>query len=201
MRVADADQQRAKRQAIVAAARVCFAEHGFHQTSTDMVRKAAGISSGSLFHYFPNKKALMLAVVERQNCEITTFMNELVQLNHFGSALAHFLNLIIASSMDRTERNLVLEIVAEAGRDADVASLNRAGDEALRAGMEILFRQGAASGQIVSALTVSQFVNFVLVLVDGIYSRSGADPDYSSARERECLLKILNDVSGVVDAG
>ena len=41
-----------------------FIQYGFHGTSTRKIAEEAGISSGLMFHYFPNKLALYEALVE-----------------------------------------------------------------------------------------------------------------------------------------
>jgi AcrR family transcriptional regulator len=46
-----------------AAGRV-FAEHGFHQATLEAVAAEAGVSKGALYHYFPSKEQLFLAVLE-----------------------------------------------------------------------------------------------------------------------------------------
>jgi AcrR family transcriptional regulator len=46
-----------------AAGRV-FAEHGYHQATLEAVAAGAGVSKGALFHYFPSKEQLFLALLE-----------------------------------------------------------------------------------------------------------------------------------------
>ncbi|MBL8607714.1 MAG: TetR/AcrR family transcriptional regulator [Myxococcales bacterium] len=42
-----------------------LARRGFHKTTTNHIAQAAGVSIGTLYHYFPTKEALVAAVVER----------------------------------------------------------------------------------------------------------------------------------------
>lgn len=48
----------------MAAATRLFAEEGFHNTSTRKIAAAAGVSEGTLFHYFSTKNALLQAVLD-----------------------------------------------------------------------------------------------------------------------------------------
>jgi len=52
------------RAALLRAAGRVFAEHGFHQATLEAVAAAAGVSKGALYHYFPSKEQLFLALLE-----------------------------------------------------------------------------------------------------------------------------------------
>ncbi|OBK16032.1 TetR/AcrR family transcriptional regulator [Mycobacterium asiaticum] len=52
------------RQRIVAAAIRCVAEVGYSQASIREIARTAGMTSGSLYHYFPNKAELLAATGE-----------------------------------------------------------------------------------------------------------------------------------------
>ncbi|WP_230391141.1 TetR/AcrR family transcriptional regulator [Burkholderia cenocepacia] len=62
MRKIDPERVEAKRRQILDAAIDCFARDGFHATSTAAICKAAGMSPGNLFHYFPTKAAIIEAI-------------------------------------------------------------------------------------------------------------------------------------------
>jgi AcrR family transcriptional regulator len=47
------------------ATELAIARHGFHETTTNRIAKLAGVSIGTLYHYFPTKEALVQAVVHR----------------------------------------------------------------------------------------------------------------------------------------
>jgi AcrR family transcriptional regulator len=51
-----------RREAVLEAARVEFAQHGYHGASTDAIARRAGISQPYLFRLFGSKKALFVAV-------------------------------------------------------------------------------------------------------------------------------------------
>jgi AcrR family transcriptional regulator len=54
-----------RREAVLAAALVAFAQGGLHGTSTEDIARAAGISQPYLFRLFGTKKKLFVATVER----------------------------------------------------------------------------------------------------------------------------------------
>jgi AcrR family transcriptional regulator len=71
-KVTSEGQQRrdARRGQIVAAAAALFAARGYADTTMQQVVRAAGTSIGNCYFYFPNKEALLRAVVEQINTEV-----------------------------------------------------------------------------------------------------------------------------------
>jgi AcrR family transcriptional regulator len=58
-----ADRAEATRAALIAAGRRLFVEKGYFATGTEEIVAAAGVGTrGALYHHFPNKQALFLAV-------------------------------------------------------------------------------------------------------------------------------------------
>jgi AcrR family transcriptional regulator len=55
---------------IEATARILVAE-GFDRASTNRIAEKAGVSIGSLYQYYPSKEALVAAVIDRHNQELT----------------------------------------------------------------------------------------------------------------------------------
>ncbi len=49
---------------LVEAARDLFLRQGYHNTGVKQILRAAGANSGSLYHYFPTKEDLLLAVLD-----------------------------------------------------------------------------------------------------------------------------------------
>jgi len=64
--VPSTDRGRATRARILDAASVLFHRQGVIATGLDQVAAASGTGKGQLYHYFPDKRALVLAVIDRQ---------------------------------------------------------------------------------------------------------------------------------------
>jgi AcrR family transcriptional regulator len=64
------DRGEATREALLAAARALFAEHGYAGVGTEEVVRRAGVTRGALYHYFRDKQDLFRAVFERTEAEI-----------------------------------------------------------------------------------------------------------------------------------
>lgn len=98
-----------------------FIRYGYHGTSTRKIAEEAGISSGLMFHYFPNKLALYEALVEI-GCEKLTidsgegesplmFFEKQVEWfltvatqNNFASRMFVFMGLVAINAKDVSER-------------------------------------------------------------------------------------------------
>ena len=57
--------QKSKKDHIIASTLALFLQNGFKGTSIDLVVKTSGVSKPTVYNHFPDKAALMLAVVEQ----------------------------------------------------------------------------------------------------------------------------------------
>jgi AcrR family transcriptional regulator len=65
------DRSRATVDALVEATARILVKEGFDKASTNRIAELAGVSVGSLYQYFPGKEALVAAVIERHQLQIT----------------------------------------------------------------------------------------------------------------------------------
>ena len=112
-----------------------FIRYGFYGTSTRKIEEEAGISSGLMFHYFPNKLALYEALVEI-GCEKLTVDSEedaspmmffekqvewflsVAAQNNFASKMFVFMGLAAINAKDISER------AAQMMREHDVEAMS-----------------------------------------------------------------------------
>ncbi|MEW5683935.1 MAG: TetR/AcrR family transcriptional regulator [Pseudomonadota bacterium] len=71
---ASQDRSRATVEALVEATARILVRDGFDKASTNRIGHEAGVSVGSLYQYFPNKEALVVAVIERHNRDLMTLV-------------------------------------------------------------------------------------------------------------------------------
>lgn len=75
------DRAKATVDALVLATAHVLADVGYAKASTNRIAKVAGVSVGSLYQYFPNKEALVAALIDRHIDEMMlTFMTRLTEL-------------------------------------------------------------------------------------------------------------------------
>lgn len=66
------------REALVAAARPLFAQHGFGEVALETIVRAAGVTRGALYHHFADKTELFAAVFESVEGEVAARMGEAI---------------------------------------------------------------------------------------------------------------------------
>ena len=73
-----ASQQRSRAtvQALLDATARVLTKEGYDRASTNRIAATAGVSVGSLYQYFPNKEALVAALVARHNREMLDLLRE-----------------------------------------------------------------------------------------------------------------------------
>jgi AcrR family transcriptional regulator len=111
----------AQRERILAAAKQCFIEHGFHAASMAGIAETAGMSPGLMYRYFENKSAIVLAIVgeqlEKVRADITSLGADSRLADRMLARVEHWRR----GSPEIMSPALLLEMSAEAPRDPVVA--------------------------------------------------------------------------------
>lgn len=191
MRKVDPDSHAARRGMILQAARSCFADNGFQGTSTAEICRAAGMSSGNLFHYFPSKQAIIVAIVEEEGAETSAYFATLSARDDLFPALLEFVDVILSLAGDAKYARLALETVAEAARNTEIARLLARNDAELRQALEDLLRSAATRGQIDAGLEARDIADWLMTWIDGTFSRISVDPAYDLVAQRRLMQALL----------
>lgn len=125
----------ATRDAIVEAAARVLERDGLSAFNTNRVADIAGISIGSLYQYYPNKAALLIALSERETAGLVDRFDEVIATLHkqplaggmralIDVALAHqFARPQLAAALDYAERELPASPTLQLHRQSLLASL------------------------------------------------------------------------------
>lgn len=193
----------AQRVRILDAAQRCFITHGFHAASISEIAAEAGISQGLIYRYFENKRAMILALIERQ---LAADQQSIAQtpLSHdmAEGLLASYQLWARGESLGRHDTAiasvaLYAEITAEAQRDPVVAQVLRRHDKLTTDTVRQWLRQhDAARGAVLDDTELDARTLVLRVMVEGLAMRAVRDPDQSPEAVRALLTRMLSQVLG-----
>ncbi|MBH5338787.1 helix-turn-helix transcriptional regulator [Streptomyces pactum] len=195
MRTVDPARHRARRRHIVNAAAELFAAKGFERTTTAEICKAAGMSAGNLFHYFPNKRAIFHAVFEDDEPEGATKAERLAAARAAAdpwAALLDTVDLLAAPAAEPLVPALVMEAMVQAYRDPELEALLSRDNDEERATVTTLLRNAAATGRIDPGLDPDAAAAWVMALIAALYTSAATDPSFRPAEQLPTLRLILH---------
>lgn len=190
MRKIDPIKQQERRNQILAAAADCFAEHGFHSTSTAQICARAGMSPGNLFHYYGSKAEIIEAMIASDTESARDRMRQACAAPDARRALADWVAAQLAQHQDPAYVRLGMEILAEAVRNPRVHALVMENEAARKAGLVALLE--AVWAQRMPPQPVAEMADTLLLLLDGVYSRSVVDPAFGAAAGSRLLEQALS---------
>lgn len=191
----------AQRRRILDAAQRCFIARGFHAASVSEIAAEAGISQGLMYRYFDNKRAMVLALIERQLEQDQQSIGQTpASLGMVDGLLACYQQWSRGETIgnrDTAIANVALyaEITAEAQRDPVVAAVLRRHDKLTTAAVcDWLRRHDVARGARSSAAALRQRTLLLRVVVEGLAMRAVRDPDLPPRTVRALLREVISRV-------
>jgi AcrR family transcriptional regulator len=159
-----------RRDEIITAARHCFVRHGFHAASMHSIAGRAAMSVGQIYRYFSSKEAIIQTIVQGIAAKRLARMPP-------GSCWADMARKLASRFLPTTPEDeeddvLLLEIVAEATRNPEVAAIVREYDGQLRSAAASLLRREYPS---LSEREVLARAEFMAVLIHGTKFRRGTE--------------------------
>jgi AcrR family transcriptional regulator len=198
-----ATRAEAQRQRILDAAQRCFIDRGFHAGSISEIAAEADISQGLMYRYFENKRALILALIERQ------LAHDQASIGHMPAAPDLVDGLLRcyqhwARGETLGERGnaiasvaLFAEMTAEAHRDPMVADVLRRHDRQTSDAIASWLRaHDAALARPLDAPAIERRTLLLRLLVEGLAMRAMRDPDLAPETVRSLLAELIAKVVG-----
>ena len=174
----EAPRAEARRTQIRNAAADCFRQYGFHGTSIAQISKAAGMSTGHIYHYFENKEAIIADIVAQDMERHQTMIVELRAASDVKAAMIERAVEAVEANLDPGKAGLHLEIVAEAARNPHIAEIVRATDLRFRKSLgETLRILRQAGGHDDSEAAISGMVEALAAMFEGLRIRAIRNPD------------------------
>lgn len=122
----------AQREQILAAARQCFIDKGFHGAGMALIADTAGMSPGLMYRYFPSKNAIVLEIIRRQLEHSRMRIQQLQGADEVTTQLIRFFKRGREGDPEAMHGALFLETSAEGSRDPQIGEALRASDRQTR---------------------------------------------------------------------
>ena len=191
--------QAARREHILDAAELCFANSGFHRTTMQDICREAGISPGALYVYFSSKEDLIAGLVERDRAEFAQRFASVADADDFLTSLSdlgrHYL-----SEEPIHRRKLCLEMALESTRNERVGEIYRSVDREVSQSFEALFAKLAAQGRIAPDLDIPTVAKIFSLIGDGLFTRRVVEPDLDMEPLLTGALTLVGKLLNVVPA-
>lgn len=179
-----------RREQILRAAMVCFAKRGFHQTSMHDISAEAGISVGLIYRYFENKDAVISAMADEHKREI----HELLERARLAPSLLEAFEIIFtwdcSENAPQVVSAFVVDLFAEAGRNARVADLVRDVAMAAKEGVTDLIARSPEASQLPGDMEPQDVAEMIFAVNDGLLMRDVLAPNRSIEERRERQLRV-----------
>jgi AcrR family transcriptional regulator len=187
----DASRAEARRTQVRTAAAECFRLHGFHGTSIAQISKAAGMSTGHIYHYFENKEAIIADIVAQDLERLLKLTAELRAARDVKAAMIERAVEGVQANLDPGTAGLQLEIVAEAARNPHIAEIVRAADRQCRDSLaETIRALRQTAGHRDSAATLAGMVEAISAMFEGLRIRAIRNPDI----DRDVVVRMFRSM-------
>jgi TetR/AcrR family transcriptional regulator, repressor for uid operon len=189
MRTADPALHAQRKAQILEAATACFITDGFHGATTAQIAKAAGISMGLLYRYYPSKDELIIAAAAQDRDQYVAAIEIFGNAVSLSAGLTEYLRVAFDRALDLGYVRLSCEVLAEAGRNPELRTTLAAGDAQVRKAMIASIKALQKRGLVASSLAPGATADFLGILVDGTIGRIVMD----AATDRRSLLAATRD--------
>lgn len=112
-----------KEQVMIAAEKL-FIEQGYHETTSKQIARHAGVSTGTFYSYFYDKKDVFIAVVWKHIQQTFTAMSEKIDSWDRSHDPREIVSLLIALTVEHLSPGLFREVTILKYHDPDIADLH-----------------------------------------------------------------------------
>ena len=184
------DVQRKRREHILDAAELCFAQAGFHRTTMQDICREARVSPGALYIYFNSKEALIAGIAERDRAAFQSRFAALADSPDVMAALSEMGNQYFVDEPVH-KRKLCVEIGLEATRNDVVGEIYRSVDALVHESFEALFQRLKDDGRIRPSLDIPVLASVFMTIGDGLFWRRATDPGFDPKATLPAVMQVI----------
>ncbi|MCX8507911.1 MAG: TetR/AcrR family transcriptional regulator [Rhodobacteraceae bacterium] len=180
--------------ALLEAVKRAFAEKGFDGASMQDLARAAGMSAGNFYRYFPSKDAIVAAMVQKDLAEV---QEDFLQIQRSGSPEQSLITAFERriDSMSTVDGPLWAEIDAAAVRKPEIAAALSKMEGAVMELMTTLFARISGRNPHEAQHLYSAQVCFLMMLYKGaalwVVSKGQHTPDETRCQLRNLILQTI----------
>ena len=193
-----------RRQQILAAAAVCFARRGFHQTTMQDICDEADLSPGAVYRYFRGKEEIIEGICSlRQQQNASAVEAAMAKGNTLDSLdeLIRFFFIEVDPEHWQDTCAIFLAIITEAPRSERIRSmLQRSGGEIRFQFMELI-RESQAKGEFNASLDAEAIARVMVALYHGFVTQKLVDPDFDAHAYTKVVQALFDGSFWLPDRG
>ncbi|WP_369370866.1 TetR/AcrR family transcriptional regulator [Promicromonospora sp. Populi] len=186
-RTVDPARHEARRFVIIDAALTVFAEHGYDGATTAAICRAAGIGSGTFFHYFPTKLDVLLAILSLGAEEVR---EQAARYAGRTDALGVLLDIVEHGADEAGDPRMPGFVRAVGGvmQQPDIAAKLEDDTEAQHDLIRPWVEKGQQAGDIRTDLTADRITSWLYLLTDGFLGRVAVEENFTAHEEKATLV-------------
>lgn len=189
-RTVDPARHAMRRLQIIDAALTCFADSGYDGTTTAALCRTAGIGSGTFFHYFPTKAAVLVGLLELGTRETREWFEAQQGRDDPREVVLDWVRKTADDVADPRMPGFVRAVGAVMTVPEVATAL--ADDEAAQAeGLRPFVLAAQRAGLVRTDLSGRALTSWVLLVLDGYLGRLATDDAFSAAGQRRTLVDTV----------
>lgn len=189
-RLADPDLPARRRAQILDAARACFRERGFRQTTIEEICAEARVSPGALYRYFDSKTDIIAAIALDARAEAEALLTHLGGADALIDALADLARAFFEAFDGDGDAALLADIWAEATRDPLLAKALAARDQVALGRMTSAIERAQRAGEIYPALNAAEAAETLLAALEGMALRRALRRESAGSEAARCFRTL-----------
>ncbi|WP_270260832.1 TetR/AcrR family transcriptional regulator [Kocuria marina] len=185
-RTVDPIRHHARRIHIIDAALTCFATTGYDGTTTAEICRRAGIGSGTFFHYFPTKAAVLVAIIDLGAEQTGAWFTAQHGREDPLSVIDDYLEHTTSEMGDARLAGFVRAVGAVMSQAEVVAALER-DEDALRLGLLPWITAAQENALVRTDLSPDRLTEWVMLLLNGFLDRLATTTGFTAENEATML--------------
>lgn len=175
---------------ILAGARQCFIQSGFHKASIADIAATAGVSVANIYQYFENKDAMILALVEANLESDRQLVASLAATKFEPVALRRVIEGLFLTEDGIETARMRKEILSEATRNEAVAAFVRSADDESIFNISQSLAASQRQGILARDIDTNEAAHLLGYIFEGLLTRFAVDPS-SGARLTDLFIRAL----------